>query len=136
MVEFGGAVVQLPSGREMEVGELVAGWTAHVQRIVSEAVRPQRRDDWGADDFVGALYLRDFVQLGLGTAGRESIGELEKVVSETDRMYREMTTDDDRHVVASFAGHLVADAGWWWHRLPMTGSIRAELLDWATKLDR
>jgi hypothetical protein len=120
--------VTLPYGRTKQLSDLVNGWAKHVERLQAE--EHSSLDDplvWGADDYVGALHLRDLVVTGVDQSPPE-IHDLALVrVASVDGAFMSFTEPDLRRIIDRFSGEEHSESEWWWRRLPKTGPVREEL---------
>jgi hypothetical protein len=82
---------------------------------------------WGVQDLIGVLTVRDRVEALLAEAPEVLARKVREVLAEFDEQYRAITVEDlDELVVRSGRGD-GGRRGWWWHRAPSTGPVRAEL---------
>jgi hypothetical protein len=123
-------VVELPHGRAKTLAELVDGWAAHVDRLYEERNRDlvQAPMAWGAHDYLAALSLRSMVASALERQDADIRQIANAVVRPADDKFISFTERDLGRVVERFAGQSHDDSAWWWHRLPVSGPVRAELL--------
>lgn len=111
-----------PTGESL--GFLVEAWSIQVARIFTEATGPKPSDYWGADDLIGALYVRERLETGLEASSR--LTPLPAVVHVADHLYRSICEPDALGGVQKWqpdapTGH------WWWHVIPRSGPIREEI---------
>jgi hypothetical protein len=120
--------VTLPFGRTKRLSDLVDGWAAHVQRLQAE--EHSSLDDplvWGADDYIGALHLRDLVVTGVDQSPPEIFDVALARVASVDDAFMSFTEPDLRGIIERFSGEEHSESEWWWRRLPKSGPAREEL---------
>lgn len=108
--------------------ELVDSWCRHVLRLAREADAEDADLAWGVHDYVAALCIRDAVDEGLGGQGA-----VPATIEIADELFLRFTRPDDQDRL-----RLVEPPRdqWWWHRVPTTGPVAAELVEIATRSDR
>jgi ribonuclease HI len=102
-------------GRDVFLLDLVDSWAGQVGRFVKEASvsgPATGSHHWGADDWIGALYIRDHLERVLENLG---IGGTLATVEVTDELFRRFTVTD-------VSGAL---------RVPATGPVADELATWS-----
>ena len=117
------SIDQVP-GRCVTLAELLASWFAHVERFETELV--SNTDDhsvWTDDDYLGALYIRSrlaeaIVALDLGTQG-----VAERLLAQADARFRAYTSHDEKRLLDRVVPGEPLGAGWWWHRIPISGPV-------------
>jgi hypothetical protein len=120
--------VTLPFGRTKRLSDLVDGWAAHVQRLQAE--EHSSLDDplvWGADDYIGALHLRDLVVTGVDQSPPEIFDVALARGASVDDAFMSFTEPDLRGIIERFSGEEHSESEWWWRRLPKSGPAREEL---------
>lgn len=114
--------------------ELLTGWAHNVAKIDADRIaQPSDSRAWGGYDLVGALSLRDFLQ---GCIDRLAEPVRSKVVASTeefDQQFRSITMHDENHLIEQFTDGGLAAAPWWWHRVPGSGPLLADLLESQTE---
>jgi hypothetical protein len=127
--------VPLGYGRTRTAADLMVGWATHVNKLHAQRdLRPgEDRDAWGAHDYVATLIIRGLAERALDLLDGELRSSAAAVVARFDELLRSFTAADERQVLRRFAAE---DAGpeWWWQRIPRSGPVRAELLDFADQV--
>jgi hypothetical protein len=128
--------VVISPGRERSLAVLVDGWCRHVARLESESGSMHATDggSWTVHDYIAALLIRDWVSEGLMLVPeplRERVG---KLVEWCDVQLLSFTEPDGAKLFARFAseasGEDLAGKGWWWNRIPSSGPVLEDLLEW------
>lgn len=115
--------------RSMSVLDLIAAWSNQVTRIRSELYKHlSDACTWGGEDLIGALYMRDFVEESLVGLPESARGAAEAAVAFADARFLAFTEDDLSGDVLDFADENEIHRGWWWHRVPVRGPVREDLL--------
>jgi ribonuclease HI len=117
--------------RDVFLLDLVDSWASHVCRFVKEAsvsglVTGSRH--WGADDWIGALYIRDHLERVLERLG---IGGTLATVEVTDELFRRFTVTDVSGALRLSGIDDLPHEPWWWLRVPTTGPVAYELATWS-----
>lgn len=133
--DFESIQVELPYGRMLTLGQLMASWATRVSRVAEEMPAPVVLSTWGAHDYFAALAVRDFLQAGAAQLNAEQLVELEERVGPTDGLLRRITEPDEKGLVVRFGEVAPSRQHWWWARLPMTGLIREELEAWLSNAE-
>jgi hypothetical protein len=137
MEQLNSIEVFLSPNRCRPLRSLIDGWTKHVARLDLEH-RSLHADDpttWTAWDYIAALLIRDWVEEGMGLL----VGSVERKVREMvkwhDARFCSFTGPDVGHLFARFASDAadedLVDKNWWWGRIPRSGPVLEELLEWA-----
>ena len=119
LVEFGPGRVPLV--------DLIDDWAGRVLKLFYDS-RETDRDvfhEWGADDLVGALYLRDAVDRGLATLRARHLSGDIAAVRAIDELFRSMTIEDDRGLTVVEPDAPLSP--WWWKRVPSRGPVVVEI---------
>jgi hypothetical protein len=127
--------VPLGHGRTRSAADLIVGWAAHVSKLFAEReLAPgQDRDAWNAHDYVAALVIRGLVGRALDQLDGDLRSAATQVVARFDELLNSFTEPDERGLLRRFAGADFVDQPWW-HRVPRSGPVRAELAQFAERL--
>lgn len=110
--------------RVTTLAELVAGWTAHVDRIEAESTRSLGdRDVWAEHDFVAMLHLRDRLAAGLQQAPTRIAALVEPLVLASDQRFEAITAPDSTQLLERVVPEPERGTDWWWQRVPLGGPI-------------
>jgi hypothetical protein len=111
--------------------ELLCGWAQHVQKIDADRSKlASDRDVWVAHDLIAAFFLRGFLESCIGLLPDSLRDKLVERVSEFDKLFMSITQPDDGHVVERVMEESVAGRQWWWRRIPDSGPMLADLLEY------
>ncbi|MDR2983840.1 MAG: hypothetical protein LBV34_03275 [Nocardiopsaceae bacterium] len=120
--------VQLSSQRMLDLANPLQAWKGHVEKIEGDLSLPESdRSLWGAHDFIAALYIRDFLQVGISGLKRVGHEKFDRIVEEIDERFRSYTEADEIGLAERADGRSGPNRGWWWRRIPDRGLIRIEL---------
>ena len=121
--------VFLAENRRVTLADLIHGWDQRVKRFADEASSPPPEKSWGADEFFGALFLRNIIQGAI--EGEDDLVRVkaDNAIALSDQLLKQITTNDSRGLLRRFARPEDA-SGWWWDRLPTNGLPRIELEKW------
>jgi hypothetical protein len=97
----------------------------------------ESQDCWGFHDYIAALLIRDRVEKYLPIAPDFSTARIAEFIKKYDDEFVSFTQDDHNELLIDFAttgggmadGQFMMDR-WWWHRVPRSGPVIEELLDW------
>jgi len=87
-----------------------------------------RSDEWGADDFVATLCLRDRLDRLQRDAPPTIRDELVIEVDRLDGMLVDLTEHDSDGLVLSRFGEPRDASSWWWRRIPKNEPARSEFI--------
>jgi hypothetical protein len=126
--------VPLGHGRTRTVADLIVGYAAHVTKLVAERdlAPDERRDAWNAHDYVATLVIRGLAERGLDLLDGELKSRVAEAVARIDAQLNAFTEADQRHLVRRFAPEEATDQ-WWWDRIPRSGPVQAQLLEFADR---
>ncbi|WP_405055943.1 hypothetical protein OG474_24740 [Kribbella sp. NBC_01505] len=128
-VRLRAVTVEVAEGRSLDLVELLKAWMVHVAKIESDMSLPSSdRSVWGAHDFIAALYLRDFLGVGLSDLDEDLRARIESAVVEVDHRFSSYTEPDSSRVLQRVDRRKQPDPGWWWRRIPRSGPARDELM--------
>lgn len=132
-------MVDRPPFDHLSIGQLVEGWQLDVQRFEDELDRdepvwipgtspllPSIHHVWNEHDFVGALTLRDSVEVQLHRLDGSDATEARAEVQAVDDHFLGFTEPDLTGAVIE-ASNGGAGGGWWWRRAPVRGPVRRSL---------
>lgn len=128
----GAELVELDTVADGDPGDgvldLIARWGAAVrvvdlQRTGSRPMPGVRA--WGVAELVDALSVRDRVERVLPRLPAGSARKVRAVLDEIDERHHAHSVEGSELLAAGGADP--EHAGWWWHRAPADGPIRAEL---------
>jgi hypothetical protein len=120
--------VQVSSQRMLDLANLLQAWKGHVEKIEGDLSLPESdRSLWGAHDFIAALYIRDFLQVGISGLKRVGHEKFDRIVGEIDERFCSYTEVDEIGLAERVDGRSDPNRGWWWRRIPDRGPIRNEL---------
>jgi hypothetical protein len=128
-------VVDIGNGHERPLSDLIQGWADHVDRFIAERdVDPDDRRRWTPDDFVAALFIRDFVEGGLRGLPRDLVAATQRVIDRVDAAFSEFTAPDSEGLLGRWLPVEEFGEGWWWGRVPMAGPVARDLLELRRRL--
>jgi hypothetical protein len=104
--------------KHVTVPRLLAGW-----RQLAETVNAY---DGTIEEYLNDLTSRDGLELIIDRAPDSVRLGLERLVAETDEIYRRETVEDVEQRLRHFF-RIADEDGWWWHRIPKTGPIATEI---------
>jgi hypothetical protein len=134
-------VSQLPP----ELIEPAAGWAGHVERLKSElrVTAANHPRSWGFHDYIATLLIRDRVEKLLPSVPEALRNRVTAFVQGYDDELTSFTKDDRDELLIRFAssgGGLTEKefmaSQWWWHRIPQSGPVVEELLDWQRRMSQ
>jgi hypothetical protein len=122
-------LVQLPYGRTKTLGELIDGWSQHVERFYRElSVTPSAEMDvWGVHDYIGALHIRDLIAEGIAQLSSDNAAIADRLTDVADQVFRSFTRSDSDGFILDIAGVERADS-WWWYLIPKSGPVLEEAI--------
>ena len=118
----------------------LAGWwageTLELGKQSGQAAPTSHTQQWGPDDLFALWSARDQIAACLKENGiPESDGDL-AIISAIDAFFVSITTEDAELVQRALGDGVDIPIGrlpWWWHRVPLSGPIRDELLLWGSR---
>jgi hypothetical protein len=135
LAEIAERPVILGENTERDAIDLAIGWQKHVQKIDADRDRPwSDRSVWTEHDLAAALFLRDFLQLGLDRLSPSVRDRLGRHVAATDAQFRSYTVDDPDSPIALVAHVDLSAKPWWWRRVPVSGPIAEDLARYGSNL--
>ncbi len=78
------------------------------------------------EEYIAAVCSRDLLQDVCDRLGRATPRSLVAPMRDADTRFSRATVDDADRLLARFY-NVEAHRGWWWHRVPATGPLAAEL---------
>ncbi|RDI52662.1 hypothetical protein [Nocardia mexicana] len=109
--------------------DLLVSWKLHTEKIDSDRFKsPGDRGVWGGYDLVAALSVRDFLADCIDQLSEPLRNRIMDLVDECDELFRSISVSDDRRLLDQYADSDLSTAPWWWHRIPDSGPLRAELV--------
>jgi hypothetical protein len=131
-IQLSSHIYRYSDGEGISVLELMLSWMRHVRRFIWEAnTLGVVHGIWTQLDYLAALFIRDRIDLFLGSASDEIKNAAEPFLLEADALFTEFTSEDDGHLLEKLL-QLAEDSSdisdrWWWHRIPNNGLVLAEL---------
>ncbi|MBV9383999.1 MAG: hypothetical protein JO242_25465 [Streptosporangiaceae bacterium] len=126
-----------------EIVAAAAGWAGHVDRFKTELDMTVASDpaSWGFHDYIATLLIRDQIEKLLCPGVLPAQQKIANFIQEYDKELISFTNDDEEELFMQFVrsgGGLGADEfmadRWWWHRVPQSGPVLEELLDWRRRI--
>jgi hypothetical protein len=117
--------VDIGHGRSLSLYDLILGWAVHVRRLLNELGENLEGNPniWNEHDYVAALGIRDFVEMGIGVLDSDLGKVARELVSRVDSEYVSFTQGGYRDPLERVAGLGLARNEWWWDRAPRQGFI-------------
>lgn len=105
---------------------LLESWALRVLRVYTELETTVAECEWGMDDYVGALFARDWLERGLQAAGLTQGRREPSAVLAVDALFRSFTLPDEHGFLQNVQRGLPVEP-WWWTRIPSRGPIADEI---------
>lgn len=119
--------------------ESAAGWAGHIEKLESElhATPASHPRSWGFHDYIATLLIRDEVEKLLPSVPAFARDRVLNFIHDYDSKLTSFTDEDREELFIRFTrsgGGLAEEefmaSQWWWHRIPQSGPVTEELLDW------
>lgn len=121
--------VQVSEEDFLDTVDLLMAWRAHVDKLRRDMDYPSSdRSVWGAYDLVAAYFIRDFLASAISILNIEDRVSIEHLVQEVDNRLLLDTEDDSAGLVVRLDQRSPDECGWWWHRIPVRGPVREEII--------
>ncbi len=118
------------AAKSFDTLELLIAWAHNVAKIDTDrTAEPLSARAWGGYDLIGSLSLRDFLDKCVDRLDEPLRSKVSSTAEKFDNHFRSITVHDENNLLEKFTDGGLADAPWWWHRIPNSGPILTDLLE-------